>query len=398
MGSRQEIISQESTFRRVLGGWQRIRNIMRKEFLQLSRDTKLYPLIFIPPFIDLFFLGYAASIDVKNIPLAVFDNNRSAESREFARAFTSTNFFMSAGHIESYDEAQAVLRQGKAAMILVIPPVFWRRSCWCVIRNRRRPQMLVDGSDSNVATLGLAHATMIAQSFSALLIEKQVHAAAAGALAETLIEPQVRVWFNPALKSRNYMVPGVIALILIESTMIFVALALVKEKELGTMEQIIVTPIAPSELLIGKLIPYGVMGFVEISIALLAGVNLFEVPMAGNVLLLLSLALAFILSTVGMGLFISVLSRTQFQAMIIAFFVMMPMILFSGFMFPIENMPEFFQTITNFIPARYFLEILRGIFLRGAGIDLLWPQAVVLLGMGGLIFAASLLSFKKEVV
>lgn len=369
-----------------------IGEIVRKEFYQVRQDRRMLGISIAAPIIQVILLGYAATTDIKNTDMAVCDQDRTAESRNFVRSFTSSGYFIHAYSVETPGEVDALIADGRVQTALVIPRGF---ASTMLAGRTTMVQIVLDGTDANSSNIRLNYATQIASTYAQNLLLAQ------SAMAKTItagrLFPEPRVWFNPDMKSSNFMVPGVVALVLLLITMMLTSLGIVREKETGTMEQLLVTPIKPHELILGKLIPFTVIGIVDVVIVLALARFWFAVPMLGSIPLLFGLSLLFILTTLGLGLFVSTIARTQQQAMLIAaFFFFMPFIYLSGFAFPIANMPESIQLFTYLIPLRYFLEIVRGIFLKGAGIQELWPQAAAMLGLGVLIFALSVLRFQKK--
>ncbi|HUK57178.1 MAG TPA: ABC transporter permease [Nitrospiria bacterium] len=383
---------------------QRILTMAWKEAKQLQRDPRLFPILFIAPVLQLILLGYGATFDIKNLTIAVWDQSRTAESRAYIRAFTPTEYFVVRDYVNNYREAVDRIDRGRAVVVLVLPPDFGRR-----IRGGRpvAVQAIVDGSNSNTALIGLDYVNRITEAFSSNIQLTRVYASdgtalssegdlpAGGQARAPIINGRLRVWYNPDLLSKNYMIPGVIALLLVVITSMMTALGIVKEKEIGTLDQLIITPLRRSELMIGKLLPFVVIGFIDIGIVLLFGIFWFDVPVRGSIPLLFALAAVYILTTLGLGLFVSTISKTQNQAQLTVFFIMLPLMILSGFAFPIANMPVFFQDLSYLSPVRYFLVIIRGIFLKGAGIDTLWPQVVPLAVLAVAIFALSVLRFRR---
>ena len=378
-------------------------NITLKEFVQLRRDRRMFPLILLAPIIQLVIYGYAATFDIENIPTAVFDSDRSAESREYLRRFFNSRYFRLELYVNSYDEVRSALDAGKATAAIVIPGDFSRR----LGRGRgAKVQMLVDGTNSNEATLAANYAARISQRYGIeqLLTHVKIFgrsdildAAERSAEGVMLVDDRLRVWYNPSLQSRNFMVPGVIALILLIMTSIMTAMSVVREKELGTMEQLIVTPLSSAALIIGKLVPFICIGMLDVAIVLLAGVFWFGIPIRGSVPLLFALSGLFLFSTLGFGLLVSTFCRTQQQAMITAFLAIMPMILLSGFIFPIANMPVVIQYFTYLMPLRYFLIIIRGIILKGIGANVLAAEIYPLVVFGGAMVLICVLRFRKRI-
>ncbi len=370
-----------------------ILSILRKEFLQLRRDPRMFPVIFISPVLQLLLLGYAANLDVKNIPSVVCDLDRSAASRSLLDAFVRSGYFTVEARVGGMKEIDRFLDHGDASMALVIPRGFGDD----VASRRPASIMLVaDGSESQSAMIGVSYATMIAARETQRMVLEAFERAAGRGLRPVLVAPEVRVWYNPALKSRNFMVPGVLGLILMIMTTVLAALGIVREREAGTMEQLIVTPIRPHQLILGKLLPFVLIGLVDATFVLAVARGWFGIPIRGSLALLYLLSVVFMLNTLGIGLFISTISRTQQQAMLTAMFFILPQILLSGFVFPIENMPRFFRTVSLIIPIRHFFTVIRGIMLKGAGLAELWPQTAALAGLGAFILALSVSRFRKK--
>jgi drug efflux transport system permease protein len=370
-----------------------ILSIVWKEFVQLRRDPRLFPVLFISPILQLLLLGYAANLDVRDIPSVVCDMDRSAASRAFLDQFANSGYFSFKARVGRMEEIDPFLDNGEAAVAFVVPRGFGDS----LAGGRPATVMVIaDGSESQSATIGVNYATMIAGKYAQRLILERFERVRGAGVRPVLVDAEVRVWYNPELRSRNFMIPGVLGLILMIMTISLASMGIVREKEAGTMEQLIVTPIRPHQLIIGKLLPFVLIGLVEASFVLAVAKWWFLVPVRGSVPLLFVLSLAFMLNTLGIGLFISTISRTQQQAMFTTIFFIMPMMLLGGFVFPCENMPRFFQIVSHAVPARYFFVIIRGIMLRGAGWPELWDQAAALLVIGVLLFASSVLRFHKK--
>ena len=367
---------------------------IQKEFQQLRRDPKMIGINFFAPIFQLIILGYAASLDVRDIPTIVYDMDNSRTSREFATKFTESGYFSLTRYAGSYADVDRAIDTRDASIAVIIPYNF---SDSLLSGDPVQVQVIADGSETNSATIGLNYASMIVEQYSQNIIIKKFEAVKGQWAKPATVDPEVRVWYNPELKSRNFMVPGVLALLLMVLTMILTSLAIVKEVEGGTMEQLIVTPIKPYQLVVGKLAPFFMIGIVDIILVLLVATLWFGVPLKGSVLVIFTLCMVFQMTTLGAGLFVSTVSRTQQQAMLTAvFFVILPMMFLSGFVFPIENMPALIQFFTYFIPLRYFFVIIRGVFLKGVGLRELWVESSALLGFGILILTMSILRFQKE--
>lgn len=373
----------------------RIHVLLKKELTQIRRDRSLFGILIVAPLIQLLILGNAATTDVRDISMAVRDNDHTYQSREYIRAVGASGYFeITALEGPEKDDA-GLLVSGKAGMVLVIPPGFGKQ----LTRNLPATvQVLVDGADSNFAVQGLNYLQKATRLYSERLVrvvEKDLALRRGIRLPSVVAES--RAWYNPELTSTYYMVPALMGVLLLVTTMIVTSMSLVKEREEGTMEQVIVTPLRAGELIIGKLLPFVVIGLVEITLAITVILFVFQVPIRGNILALYFYSGLFLLTTLGLGLFISTLVKTQQQAMLIAgFFVMLPFVLLSGFIFPVENMPRPIQYIAAFIPLKYYITIIRGIFLKGTWWADLWPQALALLAWGGGILWLAVIKFHKR--
>jgi ABC-2 type transport system permease protein len=362
---------------------------MRKEFLELRQDPRLFGIVIMAPIIQLTMLGYAATTDVKNVPVLVVDHDRSTESRDLISRFEGSANFVIAGSAASIHDIDDYLDERRAWMALVIPEDYGVRV------RRAEPavvQVVADGTDANSTNVALGYAGTLVAGYA-----RDLAAARAGVPAAPLVRADVRVWFNPRLESRDFMIPGILALLLLVVTTNLSSMAIVREKELGTLEQLSVTPIARWELIVGKLLPYALIGMVDVLLVIAVAIGWFQVPLRGSPLLLLALCGCYLLTTLGLGLFVSTISSTQQQAMMTSsFFFLIPMVFLSGFVFPIENMPEWVQKVTYLIPLRYFLIILRGIFLKGVGLETLWPDALAMFAWGLAILTLATLRSSKR--
>lgn len=373
-------------------GIQVIIEIVKKEFYQIRRDKRMLAVSIMAPILQVLLLGYAATTDIKYSNLVVCDMDKTTESRELVKRFTNTTSFVHKYSVDDIREVDGYIDDAKASIALVIPRSFGSK---LLSRETTQLQVIVDGTDANTANILLGYASQIIGSYSQAVLAE--YSGLLGGQRAGVVLPQPRIWFNPDLRSSNFMVPGVVALVLMIITMTLTSLGIVKEKEIGTLEQLMVTPIKPYQLIIGKLIPFVIIGFVDVIIVLSVARFWFEVPLVGQLWLLFALSGLFILTTLGLGLFVSTIAKSQQQAMLIAqFFFFMPFMFLSGFSFPIANMPQAIQYITYLIPLRYFLDIVRGIFLKGTTLSELWPQTLALIGFGVGILTLSVMRFQKK--
>jgi len=373
----------------------RIRFLIWKELIELRQDPRLFGIVVMAPIIQLFLLAYAATTDIRDVPIVVADADRSTASRELVSRFDASPSFTVARLVSSPDEVDGLLERGEAWMALVVPPGY---GAALASGRSQAVQIVADGSDANSAGVSMSYATNLIAGFGQEVVARAAIASGRDPAAAAAIQPVVRVWFNPRLESRDFMIPGIVAILLLVVTTNLSSMGIVREKELGTLEQLNVTPLTRAELIVGKLLPYGLVGLLDVLLVLSVAIFWFEVPMRGSYVLLFALTLIYLVSTLGLGLFVSTISSTQQQAMMTTtFFFLMPMMLLSGFVFPIENMPAAVQPITYLIPLRYFLVILRSIFLKGVGLDVLWPQALALAAWGtGILLLAIARSTKRS--
>jgi len=373
--------------------------VIVKEFLQLRQDKRMIPVIFVAPVIQIILFGFAVNTDVTNVPTVLVDQDKSAASRDLVSRFVNSGYFELVATEERADAVEPWLVTGDAQLVLVVGTGYGTA---LASGGTPRVQVIVDGSDSSATTVALGYASGIisGKAGEAMVTRLKGLVARGGPRppgAGARIELVPRVWYNPDLLSRWFYVPAVLGLVLMVMTMMLSAMGVVREKEIGTMEQLIVTPIRSWQLLVGKLFPFAVIGFIQTLLITAVTVWGFKVRLAGSLPLLLGLTMLFILCNLGLGLLVSTIVRNQQQAMMGAAFVLMiPMIYLSGLLFPIENMPRAIQYVTYAIPVRYYAEILRGIFLRGSGMDVLWPQALTLLVMGVAIMGVAALRFRKR--
>jgi ABC-2 type transport system permease protein len=367
--------------------YRRIREMLRKELLQTIREPRMRFFLFGPPMIQLLLFGYAVNLDLENTRIAWLDRDQTPHSRLLRDAFAGSTTFTITAAPDNDREAQRLLDRDEVLAVVSVLPGFGRD----LERGRQAAvQVQVEGSNSNTAALVSNYATQVINNFA---LEFR---AGPGDVNRPRVEARSRVWFNEELKSRNYFVPGVVVNIVMLITMMLTALAIVREKEIGTMEQLMVTPLRPVELIIGKTAPFAIIGIFQLVLVTSLALLVFRIPFRGNPLLLLASGILFLLTTLGTGLFLSTIASTQQQASLSSFFFVMPAFLLSGFAFPIDSMPVFFQYLTYINPVRYFMAIVRGIFLKGSGIDVLWPQLLALAGFGVAILSLSVLRFRKR--
>jgi ABC-2 type transport system permease protein len=382
--------------------WNRIRGIIQKEFFQTLRDTRTRGLLFGPPILQLILFGYAVNLDIEHARTAWVDADHTPESRSLLAAFQGSRYFRITATPGTDGEIQDLLDHGKVQTVIRVLPGFSRD----VQRgNAAQVQILVDGTNSNTAAIVAGYAGQIVTGYAAKvsaaqqnsrLVQRTSMLGGAAPAVIPVLTAQSRVWFNPDLKSRVYFVPGVIVNIIALVTIMLTAMSIVREKEIGTMEQLMVTPIRPAELIIGKLLPFAMVGILEVILVVVAALLVFGIPIRGNIPLLFGCSLLFLLSTLGVGLFISTISQTQQQAMMSSFFFFMPAMLLSGFAFPIRNMPIPVQYLTYLNPLRYFMRIVRDLFLKGAGIESLWQSMLALTIFGLAILSLSAIRFHKK--
>ena len=373
--------------------FKRVRHLFVKELIQVLRDKRMRVILIFPPIFQLIVFGYAANLDVKDIRTAVRDLDQSVESRDVMDRFKSSKYFKVVAFPETPKEIEDLIRKGDVILSIEIPSGFSKK---VKKGDTATLQIIVDGTESNTAMIGLGYIGQILSDYSTSVLVKRLNQAGVVDFEEAGVELQHRTWFNPNFESRFFYVPGVIASIAFLIPIILTAQAIVREREIGTLEQIMVTPIRSWELMLGKTLPFALIGLLDVIMIALIGVYWFEIPFRGNPLILLLGNVLFLMSSVGIGLFISTISSTQQQAQISTFFFMIPAFILSGFAFPLENMPEWLQYITYINPLRYFIIIIRGVFLKGIGLDILWPQMLALAVLGGIAILISSLRFQKR--
>ena len=371
---------------------ERVRHMLVKEFHQLFRDPQMLRILILPPLLQILVFGYAVTTNVRNAPTAVVDLDRTATSRDLLSRFFSSGHFRLVRETADFREAGEMMNRGKAGVILHIAPGFEG-----ALRSNRTGdlQVIVDGTDSNTASIVLSYAARITAEFSGSVRLSRMERHPVPFPGPPSVSLAPRAWFNENLESRFTFLPGIIAFIVMLVTVMLTSMAIVREREIGTLEQILVTPITPAEYILGKTLPFALVGFGEILLVTTVGVLWFDLPFRGSLLLLFACSGLFLSTTLGAGLLVSTVSRTQQQAMLTMFLFFMPAVLLSGFLFPIANMPRAARGLTYLNPLRYYLVILRGIFLKGVGVRVLWPQMAALLLLGGATLAVATRRFRK---
>ena len=374
--------------------FRRIRHLFIKELIQTLRDKRMRITLIVPPIFQLIVFGYAANLDVRHIRTAIRDLDRTVVSRDLIHRFGSSDYFDVIFFPGTPEEVEHLMRKGKVTVSLEIPNDFSQK---LKKGETATLQVIADGTDSNTAMIALSYIGRIVEDYSGAILVDRLTRAGMIDFEESGVEIEHRTWFNPNFESRLFYVPGVIASIAFLIPIILTAQAIVREKEIGTLEQIMVTPIRSWELMAGKTLPFALIGLVDVVMIAVIGVFWFDVPLRGNPLVLLGGAILFLMSSLSIGLFLSSVSTTQQQAQISTLFFAIPAFILSGFAFPIESMPEWVQYITYVNPLRYFLVIIRGVFLKAIGLDILWPQMLALAILGGAMILLSSLRFQKRI-
>lgn len=373
----------------------RVQALCKKEFIQMRRDVRSLMGALFNPLLMIFLFGYALSLDVDRIPTYVFDQDRTPASREIISLLSGSKYFNVVGYIEREPEIDAALITRNALLVFVVPTGFSERAK----RGLKAPvQAIFDGSDSNTAAIAVGYLKAVTAGFDIALQSKRLRQAGLR-MVDMPVESRIRVWFNPEMKSRNFIIPGLTGVIMMAICSLMTALSVSREKETGTLEQLISTPISSTELLVGKLLPYVAVGLVDLILVVGAGILIFGVPFRGSYVDLFIAAFIFLVGTLSWGLLISVIARTQLQASQISVIsAFLPSFLLSGFIYPIENMPLALQILTFIVPARYFVEILKGLFLQGVDLSVLWPQFLALVIYAVLILNLAVRRFSKRLI
>jgi ABC-2 type transport system permease protein len=367
----------------------RVRELVRKEFIQLFREKKNRPMLIIAPILQLIIFGYVVSTDINDVTVGIIDQSKTRESRMLIDDIDANRIFRITYFAGDDDDLNNVLLRRKIDMAVKIGPDFGTR-----IRHGDSAaiEVLVDGSMSNISAKAVAYLSSIINTYNQTVIKEMNRRE----IKYGRIDARIRTWYNPNLESRNSFIPGVVAFLVMLTSLLFTSLAIIREKEAGTIEQLIVTPLKPYELIIGKTVPYIIIAIGQIIMVTIIAVLWFNVPLNGSILVLFLGVCLFLISTIGVGLFISTVSSTQQQAMMTTFFFILPFFMLSGLIFPIDNMPVIIQFFTYLNPLRYFLVIVRGVFLKGVGLGVLWPQFLELAFLGAVVFAGAVRLFHKR--
>jgi len=373
----------------------RVRAVARKEFTHILRDPRSLGMAIAIPMLLLVLFGYALTLDVDSVPLVVWDQSESHASRELISQFQGSRYFALKGYVHNYPEVERAIDSGQALMALVVPPDFARR----VDSGRAAPiQSIVDGSDSNTAMIAMGYADVVTLTYGQNVAIEEMRRTT-GRTLQAPLDLRPRAWFNADMESKNYIIPGLIAVIMMVIAALLTSLTVAREWETGTMEQLISTPVKATELILGKLLPYFAIGMLDVLLAVLMGEFLFRVPLRGNVALLFAMAAIFLAGALSLGMLISIVTRSQLLASQLAMVLtFLPSFLLSGFMYAIGNMPPVIQWVTRVIPARYFVALLKGIYLKGVGLEVLAVEAGLLALFGALMVAMAHLKFKKRLV
>ncbi|MDD4908398.1 MAG: ABC transporter permease [Candidatus Omnitrophica bacterium] len=373
--------------------FERLKSMLIKEFRQIFRNPRMIGIILIVPIFEVLVFGYAATTDVKNIPTAIYDLDNTPESRDVIRAFTYSKYFTAKYFINNDQRERELIDKAEATAVIRI-----NRGFGADLKGSRSAslQIIIDGTDSNTAAVVLSYASRIIENYSYKSLDNRARVYLQKKEKFPSVDLRTRAWFNENLESRNFYIPGVLALIVTVTSLILSSMAMVREKENGTIEQLIVSPLRPFEIIFGKLLPFAVIALIDVILITLVGVFWFHLPIRGSLLLLFVCTLIYLLTTLGVGLFISTISFTQQEAMMSTFLFFTPANLLSGFIFPIANMPQLIQYVTYINPLRYYMVILRGIFLKGVGFGVLWPSMLILFVIGAAILALSSLRFQRR--
>ena len=370
--------------------WKRVKAVVRKEFIQIRRDLRSLILALVIPAVMMILFGYAVTMDIKEFPVGVYDQDQTQKSAQFIRSFEKSGYFSIKDYSDNYSQLERLIEKGEIKIGLVIPENF---SKGITAGEEVKVQVILDGSDANTSTIGLGYLSGLVSSYSNdLWLEKKIIPN-----FQLPLNPQIRIWYNQDLKSQNFIIPGLIAVIMMIMGGLLTSLCIAREWERGTMEQLLATPIKPSELVGGKFIPYFAIGLFDVTMVVLLGVFVFGVPLRGDILFLAGSSVIFLLGATGIGMLISILTKSQLLANMLGILTtFLPSYLLSGFIFPIFNMPKPIQLLTYLVPARYFIIILQGIFLKGSGIKVLWYDFLFLILFSFLVVGLAITRFRKK--
>ena len=366
--------------------------MIKKEFLQIRRDKRMLPIIFVVPIIQLVLLGLAANFDIERMDTAVVDKDMSQESREFLNSFFGSTYFYRSTQSYSEKDMDKVIERGQAEAAIVIPEGFGEK---LEKGEKISVQLFINGSDNNYASSGLNYISNIASSYGTKIMISRISSKLSSGVPSVSV--RTRVWYNPELRTKLYMVPGIMGLLVLIITVLLTSMSIVKEKETGTIEQLIVTPVTKGQFLLSKLLPFFILGIIVSSLSVLVIIFGFGIELKGSLAVLSGATLLFLFNTLGLGLLISTISNTQQQAMMASLFIiLMPFIYFSGFVFPVKNMPELFQYVANVIPLTHYISIVRKLYLKGTPFEYLWQSFAIMGTTGTIIFASAIVKFRKN--
>src|SRR5512136_1714237 len=371
----------------------RLLSIMRKELIQITRDRRIVIITFIQPIIMLFLLGFAATSDVRNVPAALFDQDHSKAARDLLAAYEAADYFQFNHDVSSVDEIRQLVESGAVKAALIIPPDYGKR---LAAGEQAQVQFVIDGADPTIAATALGAAVQIGQTKSTAVMRAQLAARGQAGGVASPIDVRTQVWYNPDLVSAYFLIPGLVGTILQQLAVMLTAASIVRERERGTIEQLIITPIRSWELIVGKVTPYVGLAFFNVLEVLIIGLVVFKVPMIGNIGLLLAVSMLFLATVLGIGLFISTAAKTQQEAQMLGMLIQLPSLFLAGIFFPIAAMPPFLQTLSYFIPLRYFNEIVRAIMLKGADLQDVRSQVLARVIFAVVIMGAAMLRFRKR--
>jgi len=371
----------------------RLLSIMRKELIQITRDRRIVIITFIQPIIMLFLLGFAATSDVRNVPAALFDQDHSKAARDLLAAYEAADYFQFNHDVSSVDEIRQLVESGAVKAALIIPPDYGKR---IAAGEQAQVEFVIDGADPTIAATALSAAVQIGQSKSTAVMQSQLAARGQAGGVASPIDVRTQVWYNPDLVSAYFLIPGLVGTILQQLAVMLTAASIVRERERGTIEQLIITPIRSWELIVGKVTPYVGLAFFNVLEVLIIGLVVFKVPMIGNIGLLLAVSMLFLATVLGIGLFISTVAKTQQEAQMMGMLIQLPSLFLAGIFFPIAAMPPFLQFVSYFIPLRYFNEIVRAIMLKGADLQAIKEPVFALVIFGIVIMGGAMLRFRKR--